>query len=737
MKWKAFAPLLAVPVLLLSNCRQGIRHEQALLIEEEFNRSRQALPAAQTAEEWLTRYEADLKNPWNLKWEYLYAELPPQGQWQALIPAIPEKAREAKRNPHFHSTSDFEKLGSLFSALLTGDANLSEKLSRELIEKADYSDWQKEERVALILALSRDPAEGLQWLEEKKPDLLATEDDRTTYSSQSKKDPWDIALAEGDLQKGIALLFEQDKKTNSRRDRLSALNQLIRIGRVLDDERLMSRAADRVEQVLQAKEDEDEFGSLSFYQLAPWIRVQAEREKWAALAEFVASQKNEERYYRETDLDGLRLLITYHQEGAEAFLKQLQEALSEAKLTDYLSILSYHLTPELRVDKLAISHLRENGEEEQAKHLSLYLLASEAGKDIYYEQLKSLDPALFAEFLPKLLAYDPFEERPLIWQAELALEANELEKAKDLIDRAIALDPSDGDQGKESRMKCYHVLARILEKQGDQEQADFFFDVVKSIREGEAADDFLYAGLISEATTRYQAALGRFNDAYCLQSRLAMTLARNGKFEEAIPHFEKAFELMPVSFGPRESHCLGCEGIFNDERVQEIAERILAEFAKNNPDNPRAPYLLGMVMEEMNKPEGAIAAYETALKLDPDYYNCAQKLLGLLEKEPKHFQKASEVRQKLTAIAPYSQLGRVFAHRSDLSQAWQDAGEVGPCPLELPARPYPQEEKEPAQFSPDSVSYYSVWEAAHALNGWSREELLRGNNLLQTLGQFY
>ena len=51
-----------------------------------------------------------------------------------------------------------------------------------------------------------------------------------------------------------------------------------------------------------------------------------------------------------------------------------------------------------------------------------------------------------------------------------------------------------------------------------------------------------------------------FADAYCIQSRLALRYSELGDYVKAEQHYQRAFELMPDSFGRIESHCFGCEG---------------------------------------------------------------------------------------------------------------------------------------------------------------------------------
>lgn len=730
MTWR-----ILLSFLLLLTLTQCDRREARLGDHNEL-RHRQYMSPAKTAEEWIARLEKDeQQRSFQSSYEHLYPELPNEEVWDKLLKSLTAEEKKALGRNQLATSNFGPQKKQLFAALLKEDQETAQRISREIIALTPDSEWGREDQVQIILSLSLDPNEGLEWIKKNKPKLLTP--DKSYTSSKREKDPWDKALAEGKVQQGIALLWEQDRKENKWKDRLSALNHLIRLAQVLNDDDLAKRASQRMTKLLMTGPAKKSSRSYGLYSARPWTNYLIDQEEWETLSAWVTLQKkrNEDQRWSSSqdDFDGLELLLSFHQKEEETFLKELKKYLAEHDLAQVLETLEYKTgsqgTP---LATIALPTLLKNQEGDLAKNLALYLVAHNNSRDPFYQLLLDLDPALFRSYLPKLIAYDPFEERPLIWQAELALADHQLEKAKELIESAIALDPSDGDQGKESRMSCYHVLARIHEKEGNQKQADFFFEVVKSIREGEAADDYLYAGLITEATRLYREALGRFEDAYCLQSRLAMTLARNGKFEEAIPHFEKAFELMPVSFGPRESHCLGCEGIFSDQRVQPIAERMLTQFIMKDPANPRAPYLLGMVLEEMKDEEGAIKAYQKALELDPRYPNCATRLEDLLGKNPQHFAAHQKLIKQLLEIAPYWQLNQHYAKRTDLAQAWRDAAQVGPSPLDLPALVL---KKKPLdiQYGSHYPSYSHRSGKILALDGWTQAELLQGNDLLDSI----
>lgn len=385
-----------------------------------------------------------------------------------------------------------------------------------------------------------------------------------------------------------------------------------------------------------------------------------------------------------------------------------------------------------------LSSKDDSASTELAYNICIHLLARNQGKDAYYKRAIALNSKAAAIFIASLRKYDPFEERPLIWQAEMALQAGELDEADTLIQQAIALDPSDGDHGKFSRMLCYDVLARILEKQGNAEKAKFFKGVVIAIREGEVADDFLAAGLTQEATDRYKKALGRFNDAYCLQSRLAKTLMEAGKFDEAVPHFKKAFELMPVSFGPRESHCFGCEGLFNDERVRNIALPTLKALLDKDPVNPRTPYLLGLLFEEMKREPEAIIAYQKAIELDPQYYNAAKNLYKIIVKNPNTNAQAIELKKQLFEIASYQKKVDYMTSPHLLKSYWKLAQNFPLSPIKLPplaelglvSKKFSDQQFEMRSAKEHGYYSSSISDSDAALDGWSAREILFRNSFL-------
>lgn len=270
--------------------------------------------------------------------------------------------------------------------------------------------------------------------------------------------------------------------------------------------------------------------------------------------------------------------------------------------------------------------LSKAGRAEESRRLVNALLEQNAADDDLYELLVQWDRPVALARLDALFAKDRFEERPLIWKAELLRRDNRLAEAETVIRQAIAIDPSDGEQGPGRRMRAYAVLGDIREARGDAQEAALFRGAVRAVRLSERADRFYEAGLLKRAVAMYQESLDHFVDAYCIQSRLAIRLAEMGRHEEAVRHYRKAYELMPDSFGRVESHCFGCEQAFDGQRAQSVAEAVFTGLVVETPNKPQVHYLLGYLREEQERLLEALAHYQKAVELDPDYLNAWAKI---------------------------------------------------------------------------------------------------------------
>jgi tetratricopeptide (TPR) repeat protein len=170
----------------------------------------------------------------------------------------------------------------------------------------------------------------------------------------------------------------------------------------------------------------------------------------------------------------------------------------------------------------------------------------------------------------------------------------------------------------------------------------------------------------------YQDSLKHFSDAYCIQSRLAVQMAELGRHELALQHYQKAFELMPDSFGRVESHCFGCERTFDSPQAQTLAERVFSDLAAKNPNKPQVHYLLGYLRAEQERHAQALPHYRKAVELDPDYLNAWKKIGDLAEQTRLPAADRDRVVQNVLRLDPLGRHGHADINMAtDLRALWK------------------------------------------------------------------
>lgn len=388
-----------------------------------------------------------------------------------------------------------------------------------------------------------------------------------------------------------------------------------------------------------------------------------------ALERFPASDERQ-RYNRREVMDGAAdvmqgyVAALYGQERYGDIVQLLGNSpyWNAADLSEYLSRHSSYDLPA----RIAYALHQSNQTEIAVKLLERELLRDDEDDQLYevYVAIKGEDAIPYLDYLSSI---NRFQERPLIWKAQALLDSGRVAEAEPIILEAISMDPSDGDQGKGDRMRAYAVLGDVRTAQGNNQEAEFFDEVLRSIRISEDADDYYAAGLHEEAIAMYEEALTHFYDAYCIQSRLAVKLMDEGREEEAAEHYAKAFELMPDSFGRIESHCFGCEGAFRGEMAQTIAEQVFQDAIKKDPKDPQAHYLMAYLRMEEERYEEALPYLETALELDPDYLNAWKKMEGLADDVDLSPEKKDHIARRLLELDPlrkhtYADIDQVYDH---------------------------------------------------------------------------
>ncbi|MEA3186271.1 MAG: hypothetical protein QOD99_101 [Chthoniobacter sp.] len=357
--------------------------------------------------------------------------------------------------------------------------------------------------------------------------------------------------------------------------------------------------------------------------------TEAEAALTESLAIIVPEQANRPSNPASRQASLIHLMALYYRANRPADVMALLDHAPQWGAKDMAEIYKENVTinrNEEYVGYIAAASLAAVGREPEAHKTIDALLEQEGGYDPAYQLMIKLEPDAASARLDALFARDKYEERPLIWKAKLLFDEGKFEEAETVAKQAIAIDPSDGEQGPGRRMRIYAVLADIREARGDGKEATFLRGVVTAIRHSEDADRFYQAGLISRAVKMYEEALTHFSDAYCIQSRLALRLVELGDMAGAEEHYRRAYELMPDSFGRVESHCFGCERAFEGERAQSIAEKVFTQLAAQRPEKPQVHYLLGYLRNEQDRYREALPEFRQAVKLDPEYLNAWKQL---------------------------------------------------------------------------------------------------------------
>ena len=143
--------------------------------------------------------------------------------------------------------------------------------------------------------------------------------------------------------------------------------------------------------------------------------------------------------------------------------------------------------------------LAKTGHAAEAGKVLAQLLVQTPGCDRLYELLLALDGEQAPARLDELFARDQFEERPLIWKAHWLRTHQRLEAAEQVARKAIAIDPTDGEEPPGDRLRAYAELAEIRAARGDQKEADLLRGAVQAVHQAENADEFQEAGLLKRA----------------------------------------------------------------------------------------------------------------------------------------------------------------------------------------------------------------------------------------------
>jgi len=188
-------------------------------------------------------------------------------------------------------------------------------------------------------------------------------------------------------------------------------------------------------------------------------------------------------------------------------------------------------------------------------------------------------------------------------------------------------------------------------------------------------------GRFNEAIGHYQKALELQPDYAEAHNNLGLALANRGRFDEAIEHYEKALELQP-DFAKAHNN-LGA-ALANRGRLDEAighCEKAL----ELQPDLAEVHYNLGNALRSQGRSDEAIGHYEKALKLQPDFAEAHHNLgvalanRGRFDEAIGHYEKTLELQPDLAEA--HNNLGVALAKRGRLDEAighYQKALEIRP-----------------------------------------------------------
>ncbi len=219
------------------------------------------------------------------------------------------------------------------------------------------------------------------------------------------------------------------------------------------------------------------------------------------------------------------------------------------------------------------------------------------------------------------------EKRPLIWLAKFYLDRGNLAKSEELARQAIAIDPSDGEQGRGDRMRAYAVLAEILTKRGDTKTAATYRGPSRQsawrnrpINSNKPECSVAGSGCIERVSPLSRTPIASSRGSPCnslrqgtWQRRRSTTSVRLNSCPKVLGESKATASVAKVYLEARSRKKLPSR--------YSVKTRIAAQ-----PNNPQVHYLLGYRKVGIAK-RRRLKSFREAVRLDPDYLNAWQKLL--------------------------------------------------------------------------------------------------------------
>ena len=175
--------------------------------------------------------------------------------------------------------------------------------------------------------------------------------------------------------------------------------------------------------------------------------------------------------------------------------------------------------------------------------------------------------------------------------------------------------------------------------------------------------------MYTDSDTLWWTTISKNPNSWMAHNNIAISLARKGRVQEAIAHFNNAFELNP---GHGDAHYNLANVLLRLGRVDEA----LAHYEKAleiNPRNALAHYNLAAALGQNGRVDEALAHYEKAVEINPRYaqaqYNLANSLLrlGRVDEAIVHYNKVLEIDPN--DVAAHNNLGAAFVRVGRLDEA--------------------------------------------------------------------
>ena len=231
------------------------------------------------------------------------------------------------------------------------------------------------------------------------------------------------------------------------------------------------------------------------------------------------------------------------------------------------------------------------------------------------------DLAKAQELYQRILHYEPNHSDALHLSGVLAYQSGHYALAVELINQAIALQPS---------IAMYANLAVVFQAAGNVEQ------LIKTYQQSlllennaeihyKVANLLQSAGRLDEAVNHYRQALLIIPDSVNVLNNLGVAFQTQKKFDEAIDCFQRILALSPEFIGAYNN--LGI--IFQTQKRFEQAVQAYHQAIALNPDYVEAHHNLANTLQLQERLDEAVASYKKTIALNPNLSEVPNSL-GLL-----------------------------------------------------------------------------------------------------------